>query len=220
MHKGYFFVDFDETIINEKSMLSFLEFYFKSQGRYLKYYRCKKKLMCMYKCNLDRSEINERYYEFYKNEKVSLVSNMGELWFESHKNKKNFFNQSVLSLIQQKMHEGLTPVVITGSFSSCLVPVMRKLGIQYGICSTLEVKNGRYTGKLMHTPIIGEQKCEEALKFLQTKPGVTLSNCAACADDISDASLLSLVGQKYIVPGNKCLEKLAGEFGWRVLEAA
>lgn len=220
MHKGYFFVDFDETLINTKSMLSFMCYYFKSQKCYLKYYQSKFCLYKLYRTGVARSEINKAYYSIYKGESVKQVYEAGQAWFKHLLKTTRFFNSVVVDLIEQKRREGLQPVIVSGSFSPCLGPVMDKLGIETAICTALEVKDGLYSGKLLSAPVIGDQKRLEVIKFMADKPDIALSDCAACADHITDTALLGAVGEQYVVPGNEALEKVANDFSWTILERA
>ena len=214
MRKKYFFVDLDETIITKKSMLSFMEFYFKKKRSYLRFYLEKYKLSRLYRAGLNRSDINRAYYKIYKNACIDEVENMGKLWFSYISHNKNFFNLNVINLLQIKLQQGFTPVIISGSFSACLIPIMKEINISHAIYTNLEVKENKYTGDLLGESVIGLQKKVMALEFLKKNDGVDIIDCAACADDISDLDLLESVGEKYIVPGNHSLEKIAKDRHW------
>ena len=160
----YAFFDVDETIIQEKSMFSFLSYYSKKMAlkfniftviKYLffisliKYLKFKK---------APRDYINKIYYRFYKGIEINTLNNFGNEWFNEARKKNNFFKPNIINEIRSHKMNGAKVIFVSGSFQACLKPIAEYLDIDEILCTEMEVVNEKYTGKLLNIPAIGKGK--------------------------------------------------------------
>jgi phosphoserine phosphatase len=78
-----------------------------------------------------------------------------------------------------------------------------------------EVRDGRYTGRLVGEPLHGLAKVE-AVRALAQREGLDLTRCAAYSDSANDIPLLSLVGHPCAVNPDWRLRAHARAQGWQI----
>ena len=218
----YAFFDVDETLIQLKTMVSFLKFFFiKKRGIFglISYYIF---LINVKLCNffgISRNFLNKRYYRNYKDCWVKEVFEMADIWFEEMKIENLYISSSIKELLYHKKN-GADVVLISGSFLPCLLPIAFNLGIAVEniICTELEHLNGKFTGSILGNPIIGVGKRVAIKTFLKNKGHEALFENFAYGDHISDLPMLEEVANPCIMKGNLRLEKIASDRGWKILD--
>lgn len=110
--------------------------------------------------------------------------------------------------------EGLVPVVLTGSSPYAAGPVAHELGIEHVICSTLCVRDGRFTGEVEGL-CYGPNKVERAEAWAAAH-GVDLRASAFYTDSISDLPMLERVGEPRVVNPDPRLARIARARGWPI----
>lgn len=184
------FVDVDETLVNFKSMASFLFFYLTDQG-FSEYKKNKiiSSLVCLAKEGR-RNEANHNYFKLFRGVKLSYLEKIGEMWFSSL-DKSTVFIDEVLNHIEPKRKDARL-VLVSGSFNACLNPIANYVKASDIICTQLEIENGSLSGKVF-LQLLGDQKGISIKKYARDNK-VDLNLSYAYADDISDISMLDLVG--------------------------
>lgn len=121
--------------------------------------------------------------------------------------------EDLVSLLRE--HSGRMIMV-----STAIDPIVSRacayFGIQEYLCTTLEVRDGSYTGRLSGEPVYAGNK-KAAAEAHAAKNGIDLSKSIAIADHDSDIPLLSTVGYPVAVNPDRALHSHAQERGWPVI---
>lgn len=201
-HLGAAYFDVDNTVINIKSMFSFLEFAevakeYSAFSRNVKELR--NELREMKEQKIKREEVNKHYYGILEGTKVSEIEALGRAWFKyAFYDNPAVFNLSIVNSIAKHRQKGFLCVFVSGSFEALLKPIGDYLDVKSFICAPLEVVGDRYTGKLTGEPVIGQGKAV-GIKKHASDFGVDLATCFAYGDDITDIPMLSCVGNPRLV---------------------
>lgn len=120
--------------------------------------------------------------------------------------------------LKDHQSRGHLVVIISGSFTPCLDLIGKYFGVTDLIGTQLEVRNERYTGKIIPPVITGKAKAEKIRELLSTR-GVEVDwpSSYAYGDSFTDRNMLEMVGQPISVYPDKKLHKLAKERNWEVL---
>jgi phosphoserine phosphatase len=121
-----------------------------------------------------------------------------------------------LELLAASQAEGHTNVLLSDSVDVVLRPIARRLGISHLVCNTLEIKNGRATGRLAGT-VIGGRIGQALLEDLRVAHGFDLVSSRAYAARAADRTLLGAVGHPFVVSPEGDLLRFATDLGWKVL---
>ena len=109
---------------------------------------------------------------------------------------------------------GVDIVIVSASSADVVRPIARMLGADEVIASTMEVADGRFTGRVAHF-VYGAAKAE-AIRDLAAREGYDLRACAAYSDSVTDLPMLETVGHPVAVNPDRALRRLARERGWEV----
>ncbi|HEX7587336.1 MAG TPA: HAD-IB family hydrolase [Anaerolineae bacterium] len=106
--------------------------------------------------------------------------------------------------------------------SAQLAPSLAKLGAPLGVTGTvgteIEIKDGRYTGKVSPHVCMGVEKDRLTREFLRARGiDVDWQSSYAYADSISDLPLFEMVGHPVAVYPDPQLAALAREKKWEIL---
>ncbi|MBN2013335.1 HAD-IB family hydrolase [candidate division KSB1 bacterium] len=117
--------------------------------------------------------------------------------------------------IEKYREQDIPIVIITGTNRIIATPISVALRAEL-IASDLEIKNGKFTGKIDGPFMIKENKLKLAQEYCQ-KRQTSFDKVVFYADSINDAELLDMVGQAIVVnPHDKLLE-LAHAKNWRIV---
>jgi HAD superfamily hydrolase (TIGR01490 family) len=86
------------------------------------------------------------------------------------------------------------------------------------ICTVLEVKDGRYTGRIDGIDCIGVGKVEKVKNEVVNFETVDWKESVAYGDSVSDIPVLSLVGASIVVDPNPTLRAHAEKMAWSILK--
>jgi HAD superfamily hydrolase (TIGR01490 family) len=216
--KPYAFFDVDGTLINLKSMFSFLDFLQADSFKSFLIPNFERKLAefkVRSRSILGREDLNRAYYRILAGALESDLDSLGAAWFRSESRKAHFYNEDALALLRERQLSG-DVVLVSGSFSSLLHPLAQELGVNTVLCAPLEIQNGRLTGELTGAPMIGQGKAEAIQSFLRQKSAAA-EPCHAFGDDISDLPMLLSVGKPNPVYPEPELEAYALAHRWPIL---
>lgn len=216
------FFDVDETLINTKSMFSFLKFfcvekykYFPVFG-YFKYFKLKFRIFFHKKTRKNREFLNRYYYQFYKGTKEEVMRDISKKWFLRALENEQFFNPSVLKELKRHQKNQAEIVFVSGSFAHCLEPIAEYLGVLRILATNLEIVENTLTGNILGEPVIGEGKVEAIKKYLNSE-NIQLQNCYAYGDHVSDLPMLNLVGNPAVISRSKDVVSYAKKNGWVII---
>jgi HAD superfamily hydrolase (TIGR01490 family) len=108
-------------------------------------------------------------------------------------------------------------VLVTAQSQIAARPVMDELRMDHMISSVVEISEGKLTGRFVGELCYAEGKLHRVREFLRERtPSADLSRATAYGDSISDAPLLSAVGEPVAVNPDVRLRQLARSRGWRI----
>ena len=91
----------------------------------------------------------------------------------------------------------------------------RRFGFTGALGTVAEVKDGKFTGRLVGDILHGPGK-KHAVAALATIEGLDLSRCTAYSDSANDVPMLSMVGTAVAINPDRKLRDIAGDRGWLV----
>lgn len=88
---------------------------------------------------------------------------------------------------------GYKTAVISGGFSFAAEALRARLGLDYAYSNTLEVKDGKLTGRVLE-PIVGPQRKADLLDAIAQREGIPLEQTIAIGDGANDLLMLEKAG--------------------------
>jgi phosphoserine phosphatase len=102
-------------------------------------------------------------------------------------------NDGVEKLLLNLHKRGYKTAILSGGFDYFGRFLQKKLGIDYVYANTLDIVDGKVTGKVTGIIVNGDRKAE-LLQELAKKEGLSLSQVVAVGDGANDLPMLSLAG--------------------------
>jgi len=97
------------------------------------------------------------------------------------------------TLIRTLKRLGYKCGIVSGGFTAVIEPLAASLGIDYAAANTLEVADGKLTGRVLE-PIIDREGKTEALRTFARAAGVPLSQTVAVGDGANDLGMIAAAG--------------------------
>jgi phosphoserine phosphatase len=97
------------------------------------------------------------------------------------------------TLVKTLQKLGHSVAVVSGGFTSVIEPLIKELGIVHHRANTLEIKDGKLTGKVIE-PIIDRAAKATALRDFAKIEGVELEQTIAIGDGANDLDMISIAG--------------------------
>lgn len=107
-------------------------------------------------------------------------------------------------------------VLLTSATPYAAEPVARAVGIEHVLCSRLEVREGRLTGRFLRPLCYGEGKVALAERFAE-EHAIDLARSSFFTDSISDLPMLERVGEPIAVNPDPRLWLVAKQRRWPIL---
>ncbi len=123
----------------------------------------------------------------------------------------------LLRCVQRLGGRGYVACLLTGAPGFLAEILTRRLGLADGIGTRLEVRNGRFTGRVVGPHYFGEAK-KDGVAALARRHGLDLPRSYAFADHHADVHFLGCFGHAVAVDPTRALRKVATARGWRVWE--
>ena len=98
-------------------------------------------------------------------------------------------------------------------------PLGEDLGVDDYICNRLEVKDGKFTGRLVEPTCYGDGKVFLARKFAETND-ISLSESYFYTDSVTDLPVLEQIGNPVVVNPDLILRREARRRSWPVHDYA
>ena len=126
----------------------------------------------------------------------------------------------VLERLRWHQEQGHRVMLLSGSFEPLLDLVARDLGVEVALGARLEMRNGRYTGRVIPPLPMGTGKVERLKLYLDSEGrDVDLKASFAYGDSYTDVPLLETVGHPVAVYPDPDLAAVACQRGWPILGA-
>jgi len=97
------------------------------------------------------------------------------------------------TLIRTLQRLGYKCGIVSGGFTSVIEPLAAELGIDYAAANTLEVADGKLTGRVLD-PILDRDGKTDALRRFARAAGVPLSQTVAVGDGANDLGMIAAAG--------------------------
>ncbi|HZZ53595.1 MAG TPA: phosphoserine phosphatase SerB [Trebonia sp.] len=97
------------------------------------------------------------------------------------------------TLIRTLKHLGYKCGIVSGGFTAMIEPLAASLGIDYVAANTLEVADGKLTGRVLE-PVIDREGKTEALRRFARTAGVPLAQTVAVGDGANDLGMIAAAG--------------------------
>jgi len=124
----------------------------------------------------------------------------------------------VVARLREHQAQGHQVVLVSGTFQELLKVVAAGLGIEHAVGTPLEMRDGRYTGRVDGPFCFGQDKVRGMQALLaETGWPVDWAASYAYADSIHDLPLLELVGHPVAVHPDERLRAEAHRRGWEVM---
>ena len=129
----------------------------------------------------------------------------------------DFLAEPVLELIEGLRREGHAPILLTGAPSFLARAMARRLAFDDVVSTELEVRDGRFTGRLAGPHYFGDAKVE-GVHDLVRRHALDLAECVGLADHPADIPFLSCFGRPIAAHPRPALREHAHRQGWEVLD--
>ena len=137
-------------------------------------------------------------------------------WVAENRVSKNW-RQDVCQVLHQHNEQGDVVLLVSGTPVPLLARLAQDLDVDHVVGTELEIKDGVFTGHNSSPACIGQSKVSLTQEYLEN---IDLEiNCEASfayADTLSDAQLLSMVGNPVATYPDTSLRQLAIESGWKI----
>jgi HAD superfamily hydrolase (TIGR01490 family) len=118
-------------------------------------------------------------------------------------------------LAQQHLDAGQRVWLVTATPIELAAIIAHRLGLTGALGTVSEIKDGRYTGRLVGELMHGEAKAEAVLALAE-REGLDLARCTAYSDSFNDLPMLSLTGTAVAVNPDTELRAVAKARGWTI----
>ena len=118
-------------------------------------------------------------------------------------------------LVQKHREAGHIVALVSGATRYIVEPLAEYLGVEHTMHTQLEVRNGLFTGRIVHPVCFGEGKIYW-LQQLIDRENIELAKSYFYTDSVTDQPLLDLVGHPVVVNPDPLLYRLAVRRGWPV----
>ncbi len=127
--------------------------------------------------------------------------------------------EDALEILKQHLAEGHVVALVSAAPTPIVEAIARLWNVPHVVGSPVEMKNGRYTGRVSAEPCLDAYK-ERYLKQYLDEQGLAVDANAsyAYADSFSDMGLFDMVGNPVAVYPDKQLAALAKERGWKIVD--
>jgi len=210
------FFDFDRTLLSADSAALGLRYLWDMGFLSPAFIAKALALNALFKRHLiSETSIVSRLMTFYRGKPLApFEDGVCEFYFDQLKPR---LAPGILERLARHREQGHVTVLISGSMRYMLRAVVKDLGIDHLVCSTLETgPDGLLTGRTTDGLCIAENKARLA-RTLAAREGIALSRSHAYGNHQSDIPLLSLVGHPVAVEPTAPLRRAARKRGWPIL---
>jgi HAD superfamily hydrolase (TIGR01490 family) len=162
----------------------------------------------------DRRAFNEALYGLYEGMTEDRLLLLADEAYE--KVLEPAIYPGARDLVDQCHAQGHRVVFVSGSLDFLVRRLANELGADDIIANRLEFRQNKATGKLLPPVVAGPAKAK-ILRDHAREHGLSLDDCFAYSDSLSDVPMLSVVGHPAVVHPDSALERLARANQWPVL---
>jgi len=161
-----------------------------------------------------RKVFNDIFFKWYKGQSEDRLRYLAEDLFEEVIRPSIY--PGTLELLDTSRTLGLRQVVVTGALDLTIQPLLRHLGISEYVANRLEFVDGRATGRLK-PPVMASATKASWIRTYSEREGLSLNDCYAYADSMSDLPMLSVVGHPTATNPDLRLKSTALRHDWPIV---
>ena len=161
-----------------------------------------------------RKVFNDIFFKWYKGQSEDRLRYLAEELFEEVIRPGIY--PGTLELLDKSRTMGLRQVVVTGALDVTILPLLRHLGISEYVANRLEFVDGRATGRLK-PPVMASATKASWIRTYSEREGLSLNDCYAYADSMSDLPMLSVVGHPTATNPDLRLKSTALRHDWPIV---
>jgi HAD superfamily hydrolase (TIGR01490 family) len=134
---------------------------------------------------------------------------------------KYYWRADTCVILKEHLEKGDLVVLVSGGPLPLLKHIGEYLGTPHVVGTSVEIRNGRYTGRSVEPICFDEHKANLAKAYLdEIMLVVDLDQSYAYADSTADLSMLEMVGTPIVTYPTEELRCIAQERGWRIYPEA
>jgi len=209
------FFDVDETLVAKRSTKVCLKYFFQKGVIHPAFYF--KALWWLVLDSFNKLNFERVFREggiALKGKNLKDVKKLMNTCFEEKL--EPFIYKKGLDLLKQKKKQNFKIVLITAQYTQITELYKKHFNADEIIATDLEIKDGKFTGKVIGPVCYGQGKVEKITQYIKGKK-VKLNQCEAYSDSMSDVPLLSIVGTAFATNPDSSLEKYAKKHKWKIL---
>jgi len=138
-------------------------------------------------------------------ERVGLLKDLPESIIDHVLKTRIEFMPGGKALVQTMKANGGYGALVSGGFTAFTAKVASELGFDENRANTLEIADGKLTGKVVR-PILGQEAKLEALNEITGKLGITPADVLAVGDGMNDLLMLKNAGTGVALHGKPALQ--------------
>jgi HAD superfamily hydrolase (TIGR01490 family) len=162
-----------------------------------------------------RRLFNDMFFLRYRGESQDRLRYLAEELFEAVIKPSIF--PGAYELVDKSKRLGLRQVLVTGALDLTVLPLARHLGFDDWVTNRLEFVDGKATGRL-EPPIMAAATKASWMRTYAEREGLSLSDCYAYSDSMSDLPMLSVVGHPTATNPDFRLRNTALQHDWPILD--
>ena len=163
----------------------------------------------------NRRLLNDLFFMRYKGESEDRLRYLADELFESAIRPSIF--PGAYELVEKSKEMGLRQVLVTGALDLTVRPLAEHLGLDDYVTNRLEFVDGVATGRLL-PPVMAAATKASWMRTYAERETLSLSDCYAYSDSMSDLPMLSIVGHPTAVNPDFRLRATARQHDWPVLD--
>jgi HAD superfamily hydrolase (TIGR01490 family) len=163
---------------------------------------------------LNRDRFNQAFYRNYRGFSTDDCQQWSQVLFQEMIYPQ--LRPDALACITQHKAQGRQIVLVTGSLDFIVAPLAEFLGAS-ALTSRLQSNQGHYTGELLGTSMIGEEKAK-AIRRIASDLSLDLQQSYAYGDSAADLPMLNTVAHPVAVNPDAKVRRVAQDRGWTIEE--
>jgi HAD superfamily hydrolase (TIGR01490 family) len=163
----------------------------------------------------NRRLLNDLFFMRYKGESEDRLRYLADELFENAIRPSIF--PGAYELVEKSKEMGLRQVLVTGALDLTVRPLAEHLGLDDFVTNRLEFVDGIATGRLL-PPVMAAATKASWMRTYAERETLSLSDCYAYSDSMSDLPMLSIVGHPTAVNPDFRLRATARQHDWPILD--
>ena len=207
--------DVDGTLVKGQSQLLFLKYLLSKKRINMLFYSRLVFWFILYKIGIVKNPIKpmEYAFSFIKGRTVAGISLWAHDFFLTEL--RNHIYMDAVDVVRDHQSSGREVILVSNSVEFIVKEVADFLKVDRYIATTLEKKDGLYTGKVASI-VYGDLKTEAVKKFVEEN-GLDIRTAWAYGDHDSDRFLLAAVKHPFAINASRSLSRIAEQNHWPTL---